>query len=81
MDMSVPIPGAEEPRAALCRFEPTGDAYPEERASVRIRRGKQGDSVWDIAKGCHTTPAAVKEENGIAGDTLPEDMLLLLPLC
>lgn len=68
-------------QAALCRFEPTGDAYPEERASVRIRRGKQGDSVWDIAKGCHTTPAAVKEENGIAGDTLPEDMLLLLPLC
>lgn len=68
-------------QAALCRFEPTGNAYPEERASVRIRRGKQGDSVWDIAKGCHTTPAAVKEENGIAGDTLPEDMLLLLPLC
>lgn len=68
-------------QTALCRFETAAEPYPAERAAVRIRRAKQGDSVWDIAKSCHTAPAAVKEENGIAGDTLPEDMLLLLPLC
>ena len=40
-----------------------------------------GESLWEIAKSCHTSMEAVMEENGLAADVLPEDTMLLVPLC
>lgn len=66
---------------ALERFEPAEEPYPEERAALRICRAKKGDSVWEIAKNCHTAMTAVLEENDLAAEEVPEDMMLLVPLC
>ncbi len=66
---------------ALQRFEAAGQPYPEERAALRICRAKKGDSVWEIAKNCHTAMEAVLEENDLLTDQVPEDMMLLVPLC
>jgi len=65
----------------LCTFEPSAEPYAEEKAALRICRAKKGDSVWEIAKECHTAVEAVLEENALKEDCLPEDMLLLVPLC
>ena len=42
--------------------------------------GKSGEPVWDIAKRCRTSVDAVCEENDLAGDTLMEDAMLLIPI-
>ena len=66
---------------ALQEFRPSEEPYPEQRAALRICRAKKGESVWEIAKGCHTAASAVMEENDLDGDEVPSDMMLLVPLC
>ena len=66
---------------ALTYFDLLGEPYPSSDAALRICRAKKGDSVWEIAKTCHTAVEAVLEENELPGDEVPEDMMLLVPLC
>ncbi len=65
----------------MCTFEMEKEPYADERAALRICRAKKGDSVWEIAKSCHTAVDAVMEENALTEECLAEDMLLLIPLC
>lgn len=67
--------------SALTQISLGEETYPEERAALRIRRAKKGDSVWEIAKGCHTAVQAVLDENELDGDIVPQDMMILVPLC
>ncbi len=66
---------------ALQQFEPAAEPYPEERAALRICRVRKGSSLWEIAKSCHTDMAAIMEENDLTEEQVPEDRLLLVPLC
>ncbi len=65
----------------ICGFETETEPYAEEKAALRICRAKKGDSVWEIAKKCHTAMDAIMEENALSEEYLAEDMLLLIPLC
>lgn len=66
---------------AVSNFETEKEPYADEKAALRICRAKKGDSVWEIAKSCHTAMEAIMEENALTDDCLSEDMLLLVPLC
>jgi LysM repeat protein len=55
--------------------------FPEEKAALKIYYANSGESLWEIAKGCHTSVEAVMDENGLLSDVLPEDTMLLVPLC
>lgn len=56
-------------------------AFPPEKAALKIYFAGSGESLWEIAKNCHTSVEAVMEENGLQSDVLPHDAMLLVPLC
>ena len=49
------------------------------RPSLIVRR-TGGKSLWNIAKSCGTTMQAIREANGISGDHIEEEQLLLIPI-
>ena len=55
--------------------------FPEEKAALKIYFANGGESLWEIAKSCHTAVEAVMDENGLQSDVLPDDAMLLVPLC
>ena len=59
-------------------IEPLEDK--QRRPSLIIRTAEEGTSLWDLAKSCRTTEAAIRMANHLETDRLTEDMLLLLPV-
>ena len=57
------------------------ESFPPEKAALKIYYAAGGESIWEIAKKCHTSMQAVMEENNLSGEILPEDTMLLVPLC
>jgi len=55
-------------------------AFPAEKAALKIYFAGNGESLWEIAKGCHTSVQAVMDENGLHSDVLAEDTMLLVPM-
>ncbi|MCI8553820.1 MAG: DUF3794 domain-containing protein [Clostridiales bacterium] len=55
--------------------------FPDTGAALKIYYARRGESLWEIAKSCHTSMEAVMEENGLSADVLNEDAMLLVPLC
>lgn len=56
-------------------------AFPQEKAALKIYFANSGESLWEVAKACHTSMDAVMEENALASDVLSKDAMLLVPLC
>ncbi|HBT63621.1 MAG TPA: hypothetical protein DEB10_03025, partial [Ruminococcaceae bacterium] len=56
-------------------------AFPNEKAALKIYYANSGESIWEVAKACHTSMDAVMEENALSGDVLTKDTMLLVPLC
>jgi hypothetical protein len=57
----------------------TDEAYPPDAAAVRLYYADAGESVWDIARRCHTSPDAVREENDLRDEVLSAKTVLLIP--
>lgn len=55
-------------------------AYPAEMATVKVIFAEAGESLWEIAKRCHTSAEALMRENDLAADVLPDRRTLLVPL-
>lgn len=55
--------------------------FPKEKAALKIYYANSGESIWEIAKSCHTSMNAVMEENNLPSEVLQEDTMLLVPLC
>ncbi len=55
--------------------------FPNEKAALKIYFASSGESVWEVAKACHTSMDAVMEENALNGEVLDKDTMLLVPLC
>lgn len=49
------------------------------RPALTLYYSQKGEKIWDIAKKYSTTVKAVLTENGIDGETVPEDKLLMIP--
>lgn len=56
------------------------EAYPPERASLRLYYAQAGERVWDIARQCHTSPEGICRENDLHDDVLMEKKVLLVPV-
>lgn len=56
-------------------------AFAPDTAAIKIYYAAAGESVWDIAKQYHTSVDAVTAENGLSGDRLDDDTMLLIPMC
>lgn len=56
-------------------------AFPAEKAALKIYFASGGESIWEVAKACHTSMDAVMEENALPSDILAKDTMLLVPLC
>lgn len=48
--------------------------------ALKLYFADAGEQLWDIAKGCGASVAAVMEENELDGGTLPESKMLLIPI-
>lgn len=57
------------------------EEFPPEKAALKIYYASAGESLWEIAKSCHTSMEEVMKENDLAADVLAEDAMLLVPLC
>ena len=58
----------------------TEEPYEADRASIRLYYAQPGERIWDIARDCHTSPAAIMHENDINGD-VTERRVLVVPMC
>ena len=47
---------------------------------LKVCFAKAGDSVWELARQEHTSPEALKAENGLTDDVLTDDAMLLIPM-
>ena len=45
--------------------------------SLTLRRMEEGETLWELAKRCHTEEAAIREANGIDAPTATSGMLLI----
>lgn len=62
----------------------TGDeteSFPPETAAVKVVFAEAGESLWGIARDCHTSVEAVMQENDLTADILSQDTMLLVPMC
>ncbi len=48
--------------------------------ALRLYFGKEQESVWEIAKRCHTSVNAILEENDLSQEQLSEQTMLLIPI-
>ncbi len=55
------------------------EAEQKEMPSLIVRRTRQGDSVWEMAKCCGSTRELILEANGLESEEIGENMLLLIP--
>ncbi len=72
---------AEEGDAVCEAMADESAVFPAEKAALKIYYAARGESLWEIAKSCHTSMQAVMEENHLEADVLSEDAMLLVPLC
>ena len=52
---------------------------PEKDCTIAICYCKKGESLWEIAKKYNTAVSGIKEENGIEGDIVVSDMMIMIP--
>lgn len=52
---------------------------PEQDCTLAICYCKKGERLWDVAKKYNTVVSGIKEENGIEGDTVVSDMMIMIP--
>ena len=61
-----------------------GEVLPAEdtgrKPSLLLRFTEEAESLWDIAKSCKTSTAAIRQSNDLVGDTVPANTLLLIPM-
>lgn len=52
----------------------------DDRYALRLYFGQEQESLWEIAKGFHTSVEAIREENDCPEDTLAAPQMLLIPI-
>lgn len=68
--------------AALVTDADIDEAAPlsqDENYALRLYFGQENESVWEIAKRYHTAADAIRAENDLTEDLLPQPRLLLIP--
>lgn len=70
-----------EQRDILSSLQLIEDApYPKTKANMFLYYASCGESLWDIARSCHTAPQAIARENNLSGDLVKEACVLSVPI-
>lgn len=56
------------------------ECYPQTKAGAVLYYAQPGESVWEIARDCHTSPEQIFAENETVTDTIGRACVLLVPL-
>lgn len=56
------------------------DASHPKNYALKLYFATEQEAIWDIAKRCHTSVAAIMEENDLTEETLTESGMLLIPI-
>ncbi|MBE6851286.1 MAG: DUF3794 domain-containing protein [Ruminococcus sp.] len=71
-------------RSTICEvltgFEVEEDAAHPRNHALKLYFGKAQEEIWEIAKRCHTSVAAIMEENDLTEEILTADGMLLIPI-
>lgn len=67
-------------RMAVDESAPYTDAGVLEGCCLKVCFAAAGESVWELARREHTSPDALKAENGLTGEVLENDTMLLIPM-
>ena len=69
-------------RNIVCEMEIDENSPKKQKAenALTIYYADKNESVWNIAKRYNTSITAVLEQNGLAGDTLDDRSMLLIPM-
>ncbi len=59
----------------LCKERP----FTASKATALLYYAEAGETVWDIAQACHTSPQGILEENGLSSEDITEKTILLIP--
>lgn len=54
--------------------------YPPRKVTTLLYYADVGESVWDIGRNCHASPACIREENMLEEDCLTEQRVLVVPI-
>ena len=55
-------------------------SYPQTKAGVILYYAQAGESLWEIARDCHTSPELIRAENETIAETIMSPCVLLLPI-
>lgn len=69
---------AEQRRVCMAATEDE-NAPERERAALIICYPKKGEKIWTIAKRYGSTCKAIAEENGLSGDEIEEEKMIMIP--
>lgn len=62
---------------AVTGLQEHGEIDRSQLPSLTLRRMEEGETLWELAKRCHTEEAAIREANGIDAPTASSGMLLI----
>lgn len=79
-ELTVTDMATENFRAVNSVFADDTHPFTAGKVAVRMIFAEGGESVWQIAKSCHTDADAVLCENGLKEDILSDKQVLLIPL-
>ena len=54
--------------------------YPPRKVTTLLYYADVGESVWDIGRNCHASPACIREENALEEEFLTEQRVLVVPI-
>ena len=54
--------------------------YPQQKITALLYYADTEESVWDIARCCHTSPRRIMEENALEKERLDEQMVIVVPV-
>ena len=54
--------------------------YPQQKVTALLYYAESGESVWNIGRTCHASPDCILEENGIDGEYVRENTVIVVPI-
>lgn len=60
----------------LCSDRP----FSAPKSNALLYYAETGETVWDIARACHTSPQDIIDENNLCGEEIAEKTILLIPV-
>lgn len=71
---------ADQTLRALSGGEISEEPLPTRRPAVLLRRTDGQEELWQIAKSCRSSVAAIRAANELTGELAPADTMLLIPM-